>query len=324
MNKLSSIGPALAPLRVCLVDMNAGLPNQAMRCFRGLVGAFFERARAVNPSLPCELVEVSPRDTDGRLPRDADLYISSGGPGSPFDGDGTEWLADYARFYEGFAERAAAGEGDPQAYFGVCFSFELLVHHFKIGALQKKAHRKFGIMPVYPTADGQKHPLYEPFGDRLFAFEHRNWEVVDIDEAKMSALGGRVLARESRDGHSKGRSVVSFALGSAIEGVLFHPEADRAGVMNWVSRPEEAEAFRNAYGEKTYHAMLRTVDDPARLARTYSLFVPGWLTRKFNALAARRGYREVSAPVHHGQSFGDTADADADAEVDSAPRAVSA
>jgi GMP synthase-like glutamine amidotransferase len=298
MKKNAPMGPALAPLRVCIVDMNAGHANQAMRCFRGLVGDFFERARAANPTLPCDVVEVSPRNTDDRLPRDADIYISSGGPGSPFDGDGTEWLADYARFLDGFAERASRGEGDPQAYFGICFSFELLVHHFKVASLQKKAHRKFGIMPVYPTTDGQRHPLYEPFGDRLFAFEHRNWEVVDVDDARMAALGGQVLARESRDGHSKGRSVVSFAIGSGIEGVLFHPEADRAGVMNWLSRPEEAEAFRSAYGDKTYQAMLRTVDDPARLARTYSLFVPGWLTRKFNALASTRGYRELAAPVH--------------------------
>ncbi len=315
MNKRldSPIGLALAPLRVCLVDMNAGHANQAMRCFRGLVSAFFERARALNPGLPCDIVEVSPRDTGATIPRDADIYISSGGPGSPFDGDGTEWLADYASFLDGFADRAAGGEGDPQGYFGICFSFELLVHHFRVASLHKKTHRKFGIMPVYPTADGQKHPLYEPFGDRLFAFEHRNWEVVDVDETRLAELGGRVLARESRDGHSKGRSVVSFALGRGIEGVLFHPEADRAGVMNWVSRPEEAEAFRAAYGEKTYQAMLRTVDDPARLARTYALFVPGWLTRRFNALAQRRGYRELATPAHHGEAF-----------AEAAPRAASA
>ena len=73
MNKRldSPIGLALAPLRVCLVDMNAGHANQAMRCFRGLVSAFFERARALNPGLPCDIVEVSPRDTGATIPRDA-------------------------------------------------------------------------------------------------------------------------------------------------------------------------------------------------------------------------------------------------------------
>jgi GMP synthase-like glutamine amidotransferase len=298
-----SPAPALHPLRVCIVDMNAGHANQAMRCFRGLVGAFFERARAHNPGLPCELVEVSPRDTEATIPRDADLYISSGGPGSPHEGEGLPWLADAARFLDGLVERGVKGGADPQAYFGICFSFELIVHHFGVAVLGHRPHKKFGIMPVYPTADGQKHPLFEPFGDRLFAFEHRTWEVVDVDEKRLAALGGHVLARESRDGHSKGRSIVSLALGPAIEGVLFHPEADRAGVMNWVARPEEAEAFRAAYGEKTYQAMLRTVDDPARLARTYALFLPGWLGRRFNALARCRGWVELAAPSQHGEGF---------------------
>ena len=302
---LHSVDPALAPLRVCLIDMNAGHANQAMRCFRGLVGAFFDRARVDNPGLPCELVEVSPRDTDVVIPRDADLYLSSGGPGSPHEGEGQPWLADYSEFLDGLVERGTRSDVDPRAYFGICFSFEMLIHHFEVAALHRRVHRKFGIMPVYPTAQGQKHPLYEPFGDRLFAFEHRNWEVIDVDERRLGALGGQVLALESRDGHSKGRSVVSLSICPAIEGVLFHPEADRAGVMNWMARPEEAEAFRAAYGEKTYQAMLRTVDDPARLARTYALFVPGWLTRRFNALARHRGYREIAAPEHHGEGFAD-------------------
>lgn len=300
---LHSVTPALAPLRICLVDMNAGYANQAMRCFRGLVGAFFERVRAENPGLACEVSEVSPCDTGAAVPRGADLYISSGGPGAPEDGKGKPWLADYGSFLDDFVERAARGEGDPQAYFGICFSFELLVYHFGVATLHPRAHRKFGIMPVYPTVDGQKHPLYGSFGDRLFAFEHRTWEVIDANASRLAELGGQVLARESRDGHSKGRSIVSLSIGSAIEATLFHPEADRAGVMAWMARPEETAAFRTAYGEKTYQSMLRTVDDPARLARTYSLFVPGWLTRRFNLLAARRGYRELSPPMHEGEGF---------------------
>src|SRR5882762_7240206 len=75
----------LRPLRLCLVDMNNAHVNQAMRCLRGLGSAFFERVRLHNPTLTCEMVEVSPRDTDDPVPRDCDLYLSSGGPGSPFD-----------------------------------------------------------------------------------------------------------------------------------------------------------------------------------------------------------------------------------------------
>jgi homoserine O-succinyltransferase len=144
--------------------------------------------------------------------------------------------------------------------------------------------------------EGQRHPLLAAFGERLFAFEHRNWEAIELDETRLRALGGHLLARESRDGVSKGRALLALDVAPGIEAVQFHPEADRPGVMNWVARPEQAAAFKAVYGEMTYQAMLRTLDDPRRLARTFALVIPGWLVRQFNLLAPPRGYAPISAP----------------------------
>lgn len=284
---------ALRPLRVCIVDMNNGHVNQAMRCFRGIAATFFERVRAYNPDLACELVEVSPRDTNNPVPRDCDLYMSSGGPGSPFDGDGEPWTFDYAGFIDETIESAIRGGEDMRAVFAVCYSFEVVVRNLAIAQVVPRVERKFGIMPVYTTPEGQQHPLLSAFGDRLFAFEHRNWEAVDLDERKLASMGGKLLARESRDGVSKGRAILGLDVAPGLEAVQFHPEADRAGVVNWISRPEQAAAFKATYGEVTYQAMLRTLDDPRRLARTYALVIPSWLTRRFNLLAPHRGYAEL-------------------------------
>jgi GMP synthase-like glutamine amidotransferase len=283
-------------VRVCIVDMNDGHVNQAMRCLRSIVAQFFDRVVAHNPGLACHVSEVSPRDTNAPVPRDADLYLSSGGPGSPFEGDGEPWVDDYYRFADDVVE-AAIGAGERQkALFGVCYSYEMLVRKFAVAKVAPRTERKFGVMPIYTTQDGQRHPLLSAFGDRLFAFEHRNWEAVDLDAAKLRALGGKVLAQESRDGVSKGRAILGFEVAPGIEAVQFHPEADRAGVINWVARPEQAAAFKETYGEVTYQAMLRTLDDPRRLARTYALVIPGWMTRKFNQLARSRGYAELPPP----------------------------
>src|SRR6185437_9370109 len=97
------------PLRLCLVDMNNAHVNQAMRCLRGIAANFFAHVAKANPGLQCELVEVSPRDTNNPVPRDCDLYVSSGGPGSPFDGDGQPWADDYGHFAEDVVEGATAG-----------------------------------------------------------------------------------------------------------------------------------------------------------------------------------------------------------------------
>jgi GMP synthase-like glutamine amidotransferase len=276
--------------------MNNGHVNQAMRCLRGIVSLFFDRVHEHNPHLGCELIDVSPRNTDLPIPDTADLYISSGGPGSPYDGDGMSWVSDYSRYLDGVVESAEQGGEDQRALFAICYSFEMVVRHFRLAAIVPRVERKFGVMPVYTTIEGQQHPLLSPFGDRLFAFEHRNWEAVDLDTIRLGSFGGKLLARESRDGMSKGRAILGLDVAPGVEAVQFHPEADRPGVMNWVSRPEQAAAFRAMYGEVTYQAMLRTLDDPRRLARTYALVIPGWMVRQFNQLAPFRGYTELPPP----------------------------
>ncbi len=291
-----SNGAARETLRVCLVDMNDGHVNQAMRCLRQIANSFFERVRARNPGLACELVEVSPRDTGRTIPRDGDLYIGSGGPGSPYDGDGQPWVADFGAFADDVVDAAVRGGARQKALFAICYSFEMVIRHFHLGDVVPRDGRKFGVMPVYLSAEGQQHPLLRDFGDRLFAFEHRNWEAVNLDERRLRMLGGKLLARESRDGYSKGRAILGLDVAPGVEAVQFHPEADRAGVMNWVSRPEQAEAFKAAYGEVTYQAMLRTLDNPRRLARTYALVIPGWLARHFDDLAEHRGYAPIGQP----------------------------
>lgn len=292
-------GRVLPPLRLCIVDMNNGHVNQAMRCLRGISAEFLERVRTHNPGIACEVVEVSPRDTNAPVPTDCDLYLSSGGPGSPFDGEGEPWTDDFARLVDGIVESAIRGGAGQRALFGICYSFELVVHHYRLADVVPRAERKFGVMPIYTTPAGQQHPLLSAFGDRLFAFEHRNWEAVNLDQRRLSALGGKLLARESRDGVSKGRAILGLEVAPGIEAVQFHPEADRAGVVSWVARPEQAAAFKAVYGEITYQAMLRTLDDPRRLARTHALVIPGWLTRRFNEIAGHRGYTALP-PVEDG------------------------
>ncbi len=276
--------------------MNAGHANQAMRCFRQIVASFFDRVQRANPGLGCTLVEVSPRDTSAPIPRDCDIYIGSGGPGSPYDGDSEGWFVDWNDFCSFLLSESRRDDAEKKALFGVCYSFELLVRYFAVADVSMRDSRKFGVMPIYTTTSGQRHPLLAPFRDRLFAFEHRNWEAVDLKEDRLHALGGALLAQESRDGHSKGRALLGFDFGQGIEAVQFHPEADRAGVMSWVARPEQAAAFRATYGEMTYQAMLRTLDDPSRLASTYALVIPGFLARRFNVLAELRGYASIEQP----------------------------
>jgi GMP synthase-like glutamine amidotransferase len=290
-------------VKVGIVDMNAGHVNQAIRCFGVLIDRFASNVRAANPSLVVEKVHVSPRDKDEPPPEGCDLYICTGGPGSPFDGDGKTWVDDFSRFLDRIVDESTARDDAPAA-FCICYSFEMAVRHFGVAEVAPRAERKFGVMPVYTTEEGRAHPLLSSFGDRLFAFEHRNWEAIGLDASKLQRHGGHLLARESRDGISKGAALMAFDFAPGVEGVQFHPEADRPGVVAWVERPDQAEAFKLAYGVTTYERMLKTLDDPSRLARTFAMLIPGWMHRRFNRLAKTRGWTPLGTPVQDMSSFG--------------------
>lgn len=289
----------MRPLRIGLIDMNNGVTNQAIRSFRSIIAAFVERARAVNPGLEHELKYVQPRNLGETPPGDCDLYLSSGGPDGPHEGFAESWARPYEGFLDGIVEdrlqRGVAAKG----LLAVCYSFEICILHFKFAEMTPRP-RKFGIMPVYPTELGQRRDLLGAFGDRFFAWEHRNWQAVNLDERKLASLGGELYARESRDGVSKGPCLCAFRFAHGIEGTIFHPEADRPGVLNWIDRPEQQQAVIEAYGELVYHRMRKTIDDPMRLARTYALLIPGWMARTFNAMADDRGWKPVPVPSYDG------------------------
>lgn len=283
-------------LRLCLADMNNGHPNQASRCFRVLVDGFFSKVKAKNPQLSTSYLVVQPRNLHELPPDDCDLYLSSGGPGGPFDHDGEPWLAGYRAWLDRVVERNLKEGPSAPGLFGVCYTFELLIEHFGVAHMAERSRRKFGVMPVYMTPEGSAHTLTGIFGDRLFAFEHRNWEAIDLDERRLRELGGTLLAQESRDGVSKGRALLALDFAPGVEGTQFHPEADKPGVVAWLRKREQAEAFIEAYGAVTYERMLRTLDNPKRLARTFTSLIPGWLTRRFNHLAALRGWNLLETP----------------------------
>ena len=293
-----------APLRLCLIDMNAGHPNQAIRCFKLILERFVAAVQQANPGLDASLAHVQPRNLGELPPPDCDLYLSSGGPGSPFDGYDDPWCTGFRRFADRIVDgRLAHGAATP-GLLVVCHSFELAVLHFGVAQMTPRPERKFGVMPVYMTEPGARGPLLAPFGDRLFAWEHRSWQAVGLDAGRLAALGGELWAVETREvAKYKGDGLLAFRFAPGVEGTQFHPEADRAGAVAWIERPEMAQAVVEAFGDVTYRRMLKTLDDPMRLARTWALLIPGWLARSFNALAPARGWNPVPAPTHDPAAF---------------------
>jgi len=294
-------------LRVCLVDMNNGVANQATRCFRRIVDAFGERARRANPTLELVFKHVQPRNL-GELPSDDDdLVLSSGGPGSPHDGYDDPWCTGYRKFLDAVIEKNRANASAAPKLLAVCHSFQLAVLHLRVAEMRKRASLKFGLMPAYMTTHGERADFLGPFGYRLFCWEHRNWEAIGLDATRLAALGGAVLATETHATHDatkhKGDALLALRFAPGIDGTQFHPEADKPGVMNWIERPEHKVAVQDAYGEALYDRMVKSLGNPERLAKTFALLIPGWLTYRFNEIAPARGWKPLDPPEQADAAF---------------------
>lgn len=74
-------------LKVAVLDLNNGVENQGIRCIKGILNEYDETHDGL--SLVYDLFNV--RQFNDVPDMSYDVYISSGGPGSPYDGVGTLW-----------------------------------------------------------------------------------------------------------------------------------------------------------------------------------------------------------------------------------------
>jgi GMP synthase-like glutamine amidotransferase len=294
-------------LRISLVDMNNGVANQATRCFRRIVDAFGQRVRERNPGLDVTFTHVQPRNLGELPPGDTDLLLSSGGPGSPYDGFDAAWCTGYRKFLDHVIEKNLKDPTSAPKALLVCHSFQLAVLHFGVATMEQRATKKFGLMTAYMTDAGEQADFLSPFGYRLFCWEHRNWEAIDLDAKRLKELDGEVYATETHASHPqhkyKGDALLALRFAAGIEGTQFHPEADKPGVMAWVEKPESQDALRIAYGETLLEKMKTSLGNPERLAKTFALLIPGWLTHRFNTLSEARGWKTLDAPVQDMREF---------------------
>ena len=71
------------PLRVAILDMNNNHPNLGLNCIRTMVK--LQSGEIENVLLDYDIFDVRARNEVPDL--SYDIYISSGGPGSPYDGE---------------------------------------------------------------------------------------------------------------------------------------------------------------------------------------------------------------------------------------------
>lgn len=262
------------PLRVAVIDLYDNEPNQGMRAIRELLEA--ADGRVGGRPVTFDVFETRYK---GDVPGlGYDLYLSSGGPGSPFDGVGKTWEADYFRWLDAVWNHNQRAEGDRKHVLFICHSFQMMNRFFGTAEVVKRRSESFGIFPVHFTDAGRRDPLFEGLADPFYAADFRKWQVVQPNEGRMAELGAEVLCLEKeRDHVPLERAIMAMRLSSEFVGVQFHPEADPPGMLVHFQKPDRQDMIIRRYGREKYDRLIARIADADYLRRTYDTLIPRFL-----------------------------------------------
>ena len=266
-------------IKVAVIDMNNGFPNQGMRGIQELLQSYREQNQ---PNLTFDLFDLRQK---GEIPDlSYDIFISSGGPGSPFDGEGEKWENDFFFLLDEIEGFNAANEKKKHAFL-ICHSFQLACRKYGLGIVTQRKSNAFGIFPISLTDNGEMETVFNGLPDPFYSVDSRDWQVIQPNEADFEAKGAKILAIEKERPHvALERCLMSIRFSEQIIGTQFHPEADPIGMKMYLLQEDKKSAIIKNHGEDKYFDMLDSLDDPNRITLTQSVILPNFLTEAISAL----------------------------------------
>lgn len=266
-------------IKVAVIDMNNGFPNQGMRGIQELLNSYKENNA---PNLTFDLFDLRQK---GEIPDlSYDIFISSGGPGSPFDGEGEKWENDFFFLLDEIERFNASNEHKKHAFL-ICHSFQLACRKYGLGTVTQRKSNAFGIFPISLTDNGEVETVFSGLPNPFFSVDSRDWQVIQPNEEDFEAKGAKILAIEKERPHvALERCLMAIRFSEQIIGTQFHPEADPIGMKMYLLQDDKKSAIIKNHGEEKYFDMLDSLEDPNRITLTQSVILPNFLTEAISAL----------------------------------------
>jgi len=266
-------------IRVAILDLYEGQPNQGMRCIREIL-----RQYAETHQLELQIEEFEVRIEKKVPDLSYDIYISSGGPGSPLDTVGSEWEKVYFRWLQGIEQfnnplpAGHTGASVPKQVFFICHSFQLVCRHYGIAHVTSRKSTAFGVFPIHLQQEGQGEPIFSDMNDPFFAVDSRSYQVIQPDKKQLDRMGAHVLAIEKERPHVPlERAIMAVRFNENMIGTQFHPEADAIGMSMYLQREDRKKTVIAEHGEDKWRSMIEQLNDPDKILWTYSHVLPNFL-----------------------------------------------
>ncbi|MBS1497290.1 MAG: GMP synthase, partial [Bacteroidetes bacterium] len=240
-------------LRVAILDMYEGADNQGMRCIREILNQFAE----IN-GMTLHKDEYDVRLKNEAPGLDYDVYISTGGPGSPLDSEGSQW----EQVYFNWLQQVEKYNNNPaniikKKIFLICHSFQLVCRQYKIALVSKRQSTSFGVFPIHYLHDAENEIIFEGLKDPFYAVDSRDYQVTQPHHNRIRSMGASILAIEKARPHIPlERAIMAVRFNENMIGTQFHPEADAVGMSLHLQTPERKKTVIENHGEAKWQSMI--------------------------------------------------------------------
>lgn len=264
------------PIKLAILDMYDNVPNEGMRCIKAIAQSFAD-------DVDWKVFDVRSKN---EIPdKSYDIFISSGGPGSPFDGKGCEWELNFFNLLDDIWAHNSNGYRQKKYFFGICHSFQLVARHFKLGNVCERKSNAFGVFPIFKTETGKHDKFFKNLPDPYYVVDSRDWQLIDPELDTLTELKASILAVEKKREHVPlQRAVMAMSVGEYMHLTQFHPEADAEGMLRLFAKPEKRTSIIENHGDWKLDEMIRNLTDQDKLPLTQREVLPAFMRSSINAL----------------------------------------
>lgn len=261
-------------IRIAILDLYNGQQNEGMRCIREML---LRMNTTYQQTLEWKEFEVRNKQELPSL--EFDIYLSSGGPGSPLESEGMAWDNAYFKWLSDLISWNNSANNINKKYaFFICHSYQLACRYFELGNVTKRKSTAFGVFPMHRMEAGLEEPVFNGLNDPFYGVDSRDFQVVQPQLERMQAIGAAILCIEKERPHvDLERAVMAIRFNAYMVGTQFHPEADAQGMSMYLKRDDKKKTVIENHGQEKWASMIEQLDDPEKISMTNSHVLPNFI-----------------------------------------------
>ena len=270
-------------IKIATIDLYNNERNEGIRCIKEIVSE--AQSRIKEQEILYKVFDTRFKDEIPGI--ENDIFISSGGPGSPFEGEGTKWEKDYFNLIQKIWDHNQKNPERKKYLFFICHSFQMIGRFFKFGTVNQRHSKSFGVMPFTLTQEGKSDNILKGLSNPFYAADIRQFQVTDPDTKIIKELGAKILSYEIVDDSEKAQpALAAVRISEEIVGTQFHPEADPESMLYHFKQDERKKQVVDKYGEERYFEMIKILERPDTIQKTRKTVIPSFLNYAIDELSA--------------------------------------